>query len=169
MYLPTIFSSLATLLAVTAAVPLGPDTQKLKPTPTPSRPITPSVSPSSSTYRPATVTPVGAYSCPQQQYKQCCQSLQEASQDVTQKLGEVVPILGGLQISSKISFQCKDMKKDQDPNTCQGHGYTPMCCTSQPGGDVNMCKPFEAAKEEYYKTFGYSDEDQVDVINDALS
>lgn len=35
-------------------------------------------------------------------------------------------------------------------------------------GAVNTCKPFAAAKEEYYRTLGYGDEDQADVINDAV-
>lgn len=34
---------------------------------------------------------------------------------------------------------------------------------------MNDCKPFAAAKEEYYRTFGYGEEDQTDVIQDALS
>lgn len=34
---------------------------------------------------------------------------------------------------------------------------------------MNQCKPFEKAKTEYYKSFGYDDESQVDVINDAVS
>ena len=27
----------------------------------------------------------------------------------------------------------KDMKEDEDPNTCQGNGYAPMCCNSGSG------------------------------------
>lgn len=36
-------------------------------------------------------------------------------------------------------------------------------------GSLNQCKPFEKAKTEYYKSFGYDEESQVDVINDAVS
>lgn len=39
------------------------------------------------------------------------------------------------------------------------------------GSSVNSCKPFEKAKEEYYRTFGYGKgvEDPTDVIMDAVS
>ena len=36
-------------------------------------------------------------------------------------------------------------------------------------GGLNQCKPFGAVKKEYYKSFGYGQESQVDVINDAVS
>lgn len=106
MHFPTFITSLTTLLTVVTAVPVvAQDAAPLR-IPTPSKSMTPVASASQSQYATPTVSPVGAYSCPQKQYKACCQSLQETSKGIIKPLGELVPIVGGLQVSSAVSFQC---------------------------------------------------------------
>lgn len=102
---------------------------------------------------------VAAYACPTKQFKQCCQSVNSASKSIIEPLGKLVPIIGGLQISSAITLQCrhsslfflctrntkytrnmdiltgalllgKHMKDDAYPDSCN-NGSTAMCCNSQ--------------------------------------
>lgn len=107
MHIETIFSILASL-AVASAVPVLQE-YPVVPMPTPTMPA---IASSSATYSSPSaasstpVVPVGPYSCPEHQYKQCCQSLAQTSHDIIQPLGELVPIVGGIQISSAVSFQC---------------------------------------------------------------
>ncbi|KAJ5647233.1 hypothetical protein N7490_003605 [Penicillium lividum] len=164
-----LFTLFATLCTITTAIPFGHQDQ----TPT-SAFIPASVSallsqPSASPTR----TPVGAYQCPQEQYKACCMSLEEASNDVIVKpLSDLVPMFGGIQVSSKLSFQCKNMADDAAPVTCSGHGYTPMCCSDHADkSSVNECKSFADVKERYYQTFGYNvdEESQSDLVYDVVS
>lgn len=49
---------------------------------------------------------VAAYACPTKQFKQCCQSVQSVSKSLIAPLGNLIPLLNGLQISSAVSFQC---------------------------------------------------------------
>ncbi|CAL5871288.1 uncharacterized protein PFLUO_LOCUS5538 [Penicillium psychrofluorescens] len=112
---------------------------------------------------------VAAYACPTKQFKQCCQSVNSASKSIIEPLGKLVPIIGGLQISSAITLQCKHMKDDAYPDSCN-NGSTAMCCNSQ-AQDFNSCKPFEEAKEkaEMAALGEPQPESESDVINDALS
>lgn len=96
--------------AISSAVPVHQEYPAV-PMPTPTKPLIQSASAashaSSSASPSASIAPVGPYSCPQSQHKQCCMSLADASRDaVIKPLGELVPIVGGIQISSAISFQC---------------------------------------------------------------
>lgn len=52
------------------------------------------------------MTPVGAYQCPQEQVKRCCMSLEQTSRMLIDGVGELVPVVNGLSISSQISFHC---------------------------------------------------------------
>ncbi|KAJ6110416.1 hypothetical protein N7486_002651 [Penicillium sp. IBT 16267x] len=171
MHLTPLLTIFATLCSITTAIPLGEDipAQSLTPTPTfkPSAFASPSLSASASPVR----TPVGAYQCPPQQYKACCQGLQEATQGIFHSLGELIPTVGGLEVSSKVSFQCKVMDEDAAPATCKGHGYSPMCCSDRITDSINECKSFESVKEKYYKSFGYNvdDESTTDLIYDVMS
>ncbi|KAJ5379488.1 hypothetical protein N7509_012607 [Penicillium cosmopolitanum] len=170
MRLEAIFLTFASL-AVASAVPVLQEYPAV-PMPTPTKPVIASSSaayssPSASISAP--VVPVGPYSCPQKQYKQCCQSLAQTSHDIIKPLGELVPILGGIQISSAVSFQCRNMRPNEPPEECDEPEYRPMCCSAENTGAVNSCKLFEKAKEDYYRSFGFGEEDQVELINDVLT
>lgn len=39
----------------------------------------------------------------------------------------------------------------------------------QGNGGINTCQPFRDVKEQYYQSFGYGGESQVDIINDAVA
>lgn len=103
MYLNTFFTGLAAILSVTSAVPMAKD----KPTPTPSSSKA-LISPSSSASASPTpsLNPYEAYTCPAGKFKACCMSVQQTGHDIIKGLGELVPIVGGIQLSSAISFQC---------------------------------------------------------------
>ncbi|KAJ6130350.1 hypothetical protein N7512_003130 [Penicillium capsulatum] len=170
MHFPTLITTLTSLLTIAMAVPVVAREASLQRIPKPSKSINPQASPSHSQSASPTMSPVGAYSCPQKQHKACCQSLQQTSKEIMKPVGELVPIVGGLEISSAVSFQCNHMDENEAPDSCKGNGYTPMCCSSQvTQGSLNQCKPFEKAKTEYYKSFGYGQESTVDVINDSVS
>lgn len=101
MHIPTLFYTLATL-TITTAVPVAAGNSMTAPTPTQAL-IAPShVSPAET----PSMTPVGAYQCPQKQIKRCCQSLQQASRMLIDGIGELVPALGGISVSSQVSFNC---------------------------------------------------------------
>lgn len=105
MRFTTLITSFASLLAIAVAVPVGQE--QADPTPTSSAATRPSsASASHASSHTPTPSPVGAYSCPPKQLKKCCQSVEETSKDLVKGLGEIVPLLSGVQISSKISFQC---------------------------------------------------------------
>lgn len=169
MRFTSLFGAFSTLLSAAAAIPVaqGPSVQS----PTPSKPVIPSASTPyvSQSPTPSMFALVGAYDCPPQQQKQCCQSLQETSHDIMEGLGELVPALGGIQISSKMVFQCKNMTPDEAPDSCKDMEYSPMCCSSESSNPVGACKPFADAKEAYYRSFGYGQESQADYINDAVA
>ncbi|KAJ5947602.1 hypothetical protein N7466_000617 [Penicillium verhagenii] len=170
MHLAPLLTILATLCSITTAIPLGQD-QSQPTTPTPSTNPSASASHTHSATAPVR-TPVGPYQCPQEQYKACCQSLEQTTQDVFTSLGEVLPMVGGIQVSSKVSFQCNRMTDNADPATCKGHGYTPMCCSNKINGDaVSSCKSFESAKEKYYQSLGYNvdEESTTELVNDVMS
>ena len=153
MHPQTIFASFATLLTAATAVPLNARDAASNNVPTPAKAVSAVASVTQSQSATATMTPVGAYSCPQKQHKQCCQSLQQTSKDLMKPIGDLVPIVGGLEISSKISFQCmhslchthtlysfdgtdqlgkgKKMTDDEPPDNCKDPGYTPMCCKAE--------------------------------------
>ncbi|KAJ5461476.1 uncharacterized protein N7458_003028 [Penicillium daleae] len=169
MHLPTLFYTLATL-AITAAVPVTAENSTATPTATqaidaPSQ-ANPVATPS--------MTPVGAYRCPPKQFKRCCLTLQQTSRELIDGLGELVPVLGGLSVSSLISFDCKAMADDISPNDCDVGGM-PRCAATPrmryEGFGIDACKPFEQVKEKYYRSFGFNkgDETQADTIEDAVS
>ncbi|KAJ5851359.1 uncharacterized protein N7529_010744 [Penicillium soppii] len=170
MYLTTIFTGLTMILAVTA-IPVAHE----KPSPTPSMskalisPSSASASASASASPTPSPNPFEAYTCPKGKYKSCCMSVQETGHSVIQPLGELVPMVGGLQLSSAISFQCKKMAEREAPATCHGHGYSPMCCDSKDNGLVSVCKSFEETKENYYSHQGKMEETQADMIMDAVT
>jgi hypothetical protein len=109
MHLITLVTSL-TLLAVTTAVPMASPTQS--PTPTSAMPSLYSPSHSGSAFASASASPSAspnpfeAYSCPAGKYKNCCMGVEQASHDILKPLGDIVPMVGGLQVSSAIAYQC---------------------------------------------------------------
>ncbi|CAI7583353.1 unnamed protein product [Penicillium crustosum] len=170
MHVTTFLTGLVSLLSVTTAIPVGND----NPTPT-SSVSKPLVSPSSSASVSASATPspnpYEAYTCPKGKFKSCCMSVQQAGGDIVKGLGELVPVISGLQVSSAVSFKCKDMAEKEAPDTCNAKGYSPMCCNSKnddPG--FNSCKPFAEVKKTYY-TNQMKDmpETQADLIMDVLT
>ncbi|KAJ5759761.1 hypothetical protein N7520_006917 [Penicillium odoratum] len=166
-----LFTLFATLCTITTAVPFSHQEQ------TPTLTIIPKSASASHSQPSASASPtripVGAYQCPEKQYKACCMSLEEASKDIIVKpLSDLVPMFGGIQVSSKVSFQCNNMADDADPDTCSGHGYTPMCCSDQADkSSLNSCKSFASVKERYYQSFGYNvgEESQSDLVYDVMS
>lgn len=98
-------------------------------------------------------------------------SVQQASGDIVKGLGELVPVVSGLQVSSAISFQCKNMAEREAPDTCNGKGYSPMCCTNKnDGSSFNSCKRFEDVKKTYYANqMKDIPETQADIIMDILT
>ncbi|KAJ5708935.1 hypothetical protein N7493_010269 [Penicillium malachiteum] len=182
MRLASLFTSLATLCTIVVAIPVAADPSLMQmPTPSKSTPSVASTASPSHSASPSTLTLVGAYQCPRNQYKACCQSLEQTTKELMKPVGDLVPIVGGISISSQVSFQCNAMAPLTDPNTCKGHGYTPMCCenntegmanaAAEQGAAMNACMPFEKAKETYYQSFGYNvgEESNVDLINDVMS
>ncbi|KAJ5602524.1 hypothetical protein N7537_005480 [Penicillium hordei] len=170
MHLTTLLTGLVSLLSVTTAIPVGNDI------PTPASSVSKSlISPSSSASASASATPspnpYEAYTCPEGQSKSCCMSVQQASGEITKGLGELVPIVSGLQVSSAISFQCKSMAEKEAPDTCNGKGYSPMCCSNRIDGSAfNSCKSFEEVKKTYYANqMGHKPETQADMIMDILT
>ncbi|KAJ6107543.1 hypothetical protein N7523_008866 [Penicillium sp. IBT 18751x] len=171
MRFDTLFVSFSACLTVAAAIPVVQDHSTQLPTPTPTPTSSKPVIPSHSTpYGSPSATPsmVGAYECPPTQDKKCCQTLQETSHDVMQGLGRLVPILGGITVSSKVTFQCKTMTLEEAPDSCNDHEYIPMCCSKESSNSIGHCKSFAEAKEAYYRSFGYGQESQTDIILDAV-
>ncbi|KAJ5099652.1 hypothetical protein N7532_006653 [Penicillium argentinense] len=163
MRLAVVLPTLATL-TMTSAVPV---VQDRNPMPTPTQPAVQSASTATPTPS-ASATPVGPYTCPQKQTKKCCMSLSQTSKNLMKPLGDLLPILRGVQISSSVSFQCRDMRESEAPDHCVDDDYSPMCCINEITEGIDKCKPFALAKEEYYRTFGYGQESQVDLINDVV-
>lgn len=111
MHLIQLLTGVVTLCSLGVAIPVanGRDASP-NTSPTPTMALT-SASASEGIAAAPSQTMVGPYVCPPKQFKKCCQSLQETSKELMQGLGDVVPILGGVQISSKISFQCASAKE----------------------------------------------------------
>lgn len=107
MHLPTLFYTLATL-TITTAVPVAAGNSLATPTPTQAIVAPSQASPVATPL----MTPVGAYQCPQKQFKRCCMSLQQTSRMLIEGLGELVPVLGGISINSQITFQCMSVLSD---------------------------------------------------------
>lgn len=107
MHLATLIYSLATLTIATA-VPLAPGNTVTVPTSTAANTAP---SPVSSVAAPS-MTPVGAYQCPPKQFKRCCMSVQQTSRMLIDSIGELVPVLGGIAISSQVSFDCMSALSD---------------------------------------------------------
>ncbi|KAJ5469970.1 hypothetical protein N7530_007327 [Penicillium desertorum] len=171
MHLTTLITGLVSLLSVTTAIPMASD----KPTPTSVSKslISPSSSASVSASASATPSPnpYEAYTCPKGKYKSCCKSVEQTSNDLIKPLGELVPIVNGLQISSALSFECKHMAERDAPDTCNGKGFSPMCCSNKiEDSGFNTCKPFAEEKKNYYASqMKNRPESQVDVIMDVLT
>ncbi|KAJ5562980.1 hypothetical protein N7535_002574 [Penicillium sp. DV-2018c] len=167
MQIKSLFAGLASVLAVTA-VPMA--SSKASPTPSASKSlISPSSSASASASASPTPNPFEAYTCPEGKVKSCCMSLQETGTDLIKPIGKLVPIVSGVEISSAISFQCKDMKMQDPPDTCNARGYSPMCCNGQNDGTLSSCKPFEQVKKNYYSNQKMLPETQADMIMDILT
>ncbi|EKV10899.1 hypothetical protein Pdw03_7429 [Penicillium digitatum] len=169
MHFTTLLTGLVPLLSVTAAIPTGGEN------PTSTSVSKSLISHSSSVSASASPTPSSnpyeAYTCPKDKFKSCCMSVQQTSSDIIKDLGELVPVLGGLQLSSAISFQCKNMTDQEAPDSCNDQGYAPMCCnTENDGTGFNACKPFEEVKRAYYANqMKDKPETQADMIMDILT
>ncbi|KGO63992.1 hypothetical protein PITC_013600 [Penicillium italicum] len=196
MQFTTLLTGLVSLLSVTTAIPMGSEN------PTPTSVSKSLISPSSSASASASATPSSnpyeAYTCPKDKFKSCCMSVQQTGKDVVKGLGDLVPAISGLQISSAISFQCRNMTEREAPDTCNEQGYTPMCCNTKndvcttssfafilfhdegmnvpdfsfllQGTGFNTCKPFEEVKKAYYMNqMKDIPETQADMIMDILT
>ncbi|KAJ5665221.1 uncharacterized protein N7477_007669 [Penicillium maclennaniae] len=148
MRFDTLFASFSAFLTVAAAIPVVQDHSTPLPTPTSSKSEIPSHS-----------TPYGSPSATPSM---------ETSHDVMQGLGRLVPILGGITVSSKVTFQCKTMTLEEAPDSCDDNEYIPMCCSKESSNSIGHCKSFAEAKEAYYRSFGYGQESQTDYILDAV-
>jgi hypothetical protein len=104
MYLTTLLAGLVSLLSVTTAIPMASD--KSTPTSVSKSLISPSSSASVSASATPSPNPYEAYTCPKGKYKSCCKTVEQTSNDLIKPLGELVPIVSGLQISSALSFEC---------------------------------------------------------------
>ncbi|CDM29639.1 hypothetical protein DTO013E5_6030 [Penicillium roqueforti] len=168
MHLTTLLTGLVSLLSIATAIPMASET------PTSTTSVGKSlISPSSSASASPTPSPnpYEAYTCPPGKFKSCCMSVQQTGKDIVKSLGELVPVLGGVQVSSAIAFQCKNMTEIEAPDTCTGKGYNPMCCNTQNDGtSFNTCKPFEDVKRAYYSNqMKDVPESQADMIMDILT
>ncbi|KAJ6155465.1 hypothetical protein N7470_006031 [Penicillium chermesinum] len=149
MRLIYLLAPVATICTFGAAIPLASSQGKSPtPTPTPTKALASASTPRTNPAMPS----------------------QKTSKEIMKGLGDLVPIVGGIQISSKISFQCDAMSDATAPDDCQGHGFIPMCCSNDTSNGVGSCKPFEIAKEDYYRSFGYNEQEEspVDTINDVM-
>ncbi|KAF7712243.1 Uncharacterized protein PECH_004336 [Penicillium ucsense] len=173
MHFTTLIYTLTMLAMTTSAIPLSPTSPSIAAVKASKTGPSPLASPAvASSAAKASATPVGAYQCPPNKYKRCCMSIQEGSRELLDKVGELVPTLGGIAVSSQISFSCKVMADDVSPDTCNAKGYLPMCCDSSTSGNGISpgCKPFEEVKEQYYSSFGAErPQTQAELINDVLS
>ncbi|KAK9855558.1 uncharacterized protein MYU51_002093 [Penicillium brevicompactum] len=168
MHPTTLFMGLTAIFSVTSAIPVASD----KPTPTPSMSkvlISPSSSASASASPTPSVNPYEAWSCPAQKTKACCMSVQQTSHDLIKPVGELVPIVGGIQLSSAITFQCKPMDEKEPPSSCNKKSYSPMCCNGITDIGFSSCKSFEQTKKNYYNNQGKVEETQADMIMDAVT
>ncbi|CAI7624764.1 unnamed protein product [Penicillium bialowiezense] len=168
MHPTTFLMGLTAIFSVASAIPMASE----RPTPTPSMSkalISPSSSASASASPTPSVNPYEAWSCPATKTKACCMSVQQTSKDIIQPLGELVPIVGGLQVSSAITFQCKPMDDKEPPASCNKKSYSPMCCNDITDIGFSSCKSFEQTKMNYYKSQGKIEESQADMIMDAVT
>ncbi|CAG8416582.1 unnamed protein product [Penicillium salamii] len=168
MHPTTLFMGLTALFSVTSAIPVAHE----KPTPTPSMSkvlVSPSSSASASASPTPSTNPYEAYTCPAKKQKACCMGVEQASKDIISPLGELVPIVGGLQVSSAITFQCKKMDEKAPPSSCNEKGYAPMCCHDINSVGFSSCKGFEQTKKNFYAQHGHPEETQADMIMDAVT
>ncbi|CAG8001623.1 unnamed protein product [Penicillium olsonii] len=168
MHPTTLFMGLTALFSVTSAIPVAHE----NPTPTPSMSkvlLSPSSSASASASPTPSINPFEAYTCPPKKQKGCCTGLQQASKDIISPLGNLVPIVGGLQISSAITFQCKKMGDKEPPSSCDEKGYAPMCCNDINPSGFSSCKGFEQTKKNFYTQHGQAQESQADMIMDIVT
>ncbi|CAG8373160.1 unnamed protein product [Penicillium salamii] len=187
MHPTTLFMGLTALFSVTSAIPVAHE----KPTPTPSMSkvlVSPSSSASASASPTPSTNPYEAYTCPAKKQKACCMGVEQASKDIISPLGELVPIVGGLQVSSAITFQCKSPAENQPalykmtddrtgkkmdekapPSSCNEKGYSPMCCHDINSIGFSSCKGFEQTKKNFYSQHGHAEETQADMIMDAVT
>ncbi|KAJ5280320.1 hypothetical protein N7478_005692 [Penicillium angulare] len=172
MHIKPLFVLIATFCTLSAAVPFNHDHALAH---NPSRTnlqASSSAAYASSSSTPSMITVAGAYQCPPKQHKSCCTSLEETTKELMKPVSDLVPSIGGISISSKVSFQCNVMDPLAAPQTCRGHGYTPMCCANAvTTSSLDACQPFEKAKKKYYQSLGFnkSEESNTDLINDVLS
>ncbi|KAK1144362.1 hypothetical protein N8T08_005515 [Aspergillus melleus] len=83
--------------------------------------------------------------------KQCCMSVTALASDVTSEIGEVVPLLSDVKVSSLISLECRPMDADGDNATCLNDV---MCCTGTGGSKSSLmktCKSWDEALESKKK------------------
>ncbi|PYH78501.1 hypothetical protein BO82DRAFT_367575 [Aspergillus uvarum CBS 121591] len=79
----------------------------------------------------ATQNPGTTQTCPTgRPSKQCCQSIESVADSVLQPLGQLVPYLSGVDISSLLALECTGME-NTDPNANCFNSV--MCCEGTPG------------------------------------
>ncbi|KAL2811335.1 hypothetical protein BJX63DRAFT_433488 [Aspergillus granulosus] len=90
--------------------------------------------------------------------RQCCASIDRLADDTTSELGDLIPYLSGVKVSSVVGLQCKAMSPDTPNIDCY---ESVMCCSDQgsstEGGTMpgsaqspfkSQCVPFDEAVED---------------------
>ncbi|KAE8355763.1 hypothetical protein BDV28DRAFT_24149 [Aspergillus coremiiformis] len=106
---------------------------------------------------------------PSHRSKQCCESVNSITDDITKPLGDAIPLLEGTTFSSLLGLDCLAMA-DSDPiESCR---QDVMCCDGQPGknaqgGDLlKECVPFDEAVAAKQKAL---DENKEKPVQAAMS
>ncbi|KAL2863313.1 uncharacterized protein BJX67DRAFT_262756 [Aspergillus lucknowensis] len=168
---------LLTLTTLTTAIPVSsaPTTlQEIRlPAPTPTVPTTASATAdtkaSQLTHELATLLAHDASesydptTCPiSHASRQCCTSITKLADDLSGQLGELVPWVGGVRVSSLVGLQCKSMAEETPNVDCTD---TVMCCSSGVAGSggktqakagtqslfMSGCIPYDKAIEDKKK------------------
>ncbi|KAA8643039.1 uncharacterized protein ATNIH1004_009801 [Aspergillus tanneri] len=77
--------------------------------------------------------------------KQCCASITEMAGDITKELGELVPILSEVKVSSILSLQCRSMDPNSPNESCTDDV---VCCTGMEDTEsaiFKTCKTWDEA------------------------
>ncbi|KAF7596570.1 hypothetical protein BBP40_000970 [Aspergillus hancockii] len=141
---------LLTIITLSTAIPFAQQTPTLNPTPaakTGDSVLNSLIAASAAASSDNSTCPLSKMS------KQCCQSINSIADQLTEPIGEVIPLLKGTKLSSLLGFDCKAMA-DTDPNEYCTQDV--MCCDGQPGkgakGDVfKTCEPFKEAIKKKQK------------------
>ncbi|EAW14778.1 uncharacterized protein ACLA_001890 [Aspergillus clavatus NRRL 1] len=103
----------------------------------------PSSTPSSSAAL-ATPTLTGPNICPGKRSKQCCTSLSQLQTSLLDPVGNVIPLLSGMQLTSLIGLSCRTMSDEHTKTDCAD---ALMCCDA--AGEVGASNILQTKCEEF--------------------